>query len=183
MAKSRAVVSATYDEDHRQLVFTVLGAGELTLRLDDVHDDVRLLATVKALTTRIVDAAAIPCNPETGKPATPTEKLTKMRTLVEHYSSGAATWNIAGETRPRLSSIVVQAIANLYQLDTATTIARVTALAGRQGCTYREALQTLSRATHVIAEIAQIKATRAKTSESAETFLDELTTLGEIPCD
>jgi len=77
--------------------FTVKDAGEITLDVSAVHEAIRQRAAIHGLVQRISDAAAIPRDEETGKSATPQEKLAAMTRLVDHYASGAETWTLNRE--------------------------------------------------------------------------------------
>lgn len=83
--------------DGTVIKFTVKDAGEITLDVAAVSDAVRQRAAVHGLVQRVSDAAAIPRDEETGKSATPQEKLAAMTRLVEHYSSGAVEWTLNRE--------------------------------------------------------------------------------------
>lgn len=57
MAKKNALISSVYDDS--TLVVTVNGAGEITVNLAALSDDIRHRAMVHGLTQKISDAAAI----------------------------------------------------------------------------------------------------------------------------
>ena len=90
--KSNSTISITHEGD--ALTFAVRDAGTLTLNLSRVSAAVRAMATIHGFKQRIADAAAIPRDTATGKPASPADKFAAMRALVEHYESGSEEWSI-----------------------------------------------------------------------------------------
>lgn len=93
MAKVKSNSVITVAMEGRSMRFTVLGAGEAVLDLEALHAAVIQKATLHGLKARIVDAAAIPCDPTTGKSASAAQKYTAVLNLVSHYNSGSTEWS------------------------------------------------------------------------------------------
>jgi hypothetical protein len=173
--RSNAVVTMT--EQGGMLVFDVLGAGKLTLDLGKVHPDILTRAAIHGFKQRISDAAAIPCDPETGHPATALEKYENMARLVDHYNSGAAEWNRAratGEGKGQNASKTLTAIMNVYKLadiEAAKTYVEKTAV--KRGIEYGEALALWRSSDKIKEELARM-AMAAPTKINADDLLSEL---------
>ena len=99
--KSNSVV--THQVDDNGITFNVIGAGSVRLDFDKVSEPNQKRAMIHGMIQRISDRAAIGRDPETGKSATPAEKLAAMTTLVDHYHSGTSEWSMVtrGEGAPR----------------------------------------------------------------------------------
>lgn len=117
-AKSNSVVTHTYDPAANVIVYTVIGIGPLTLHIDKMSTENWGHAAAHGMIQRISDAAAISRNPETGKPATAQEKYDAMARLVNHYESGSAEWRIAGAGGVARSSVLLDAMVQLYPAKT-----------------------------------------------------------------
>lgn len=89
--KSNSVI--THEVNGRAITFHVIGAGDVTLDMDQVNDAVYQRAALHGMIQRLSDAAAIPRNPETGQPASPEEKRAAIAALADHYASGTVEWN------------------------------------------------------------------------------------------
>lgn len=176
MEKKRAnsIITTALNDEGKTLTFSVLGAGELHLDLTALGKAVIERALVHGMKQRISDAAAIPCNPETGKPATPQEKFEAMQALVEHYNSGTDEWaigRVGGGGAPRAAN-TLQAIANVYSLDLDGARAYVEKTAAKRGIDYKAALALWKSSDKIAEELARMAA--AKSKVDADGLLDEL---------
>lgn len=91
--KSNSVVTTSRLESGA-LAFDVLGAGRVTFDPTKAHPDMRAYAEIHGWGQRIVDAAALGRDDETGKPASPAEKMARMQRVVDHYESGTDQWRL-----------------------------------------------------------------------------------------
>jgi len=83
--------------DGNLVTFEVRDAGNVTLDLSKLADEVKDRAMIHGMVQRVSDAAAMSRNDETGKPASPVDKLTAMARLVDHYNSGTHLWTMNRE--------------------------------------------------------------------------------------
>lgn len=174
--KKRSNATVTMAQTDTTLTFNVLGAGSISLNLAAIHPDVLARAAIHGLKQRISDAAALPCNPDTGKPASPSEKFESLSALVEHYNTGTAEWartRAAGEGTPRAGK-TLQAIANVYKLaDEAAARAYVEGTAKKRGIEYKEALALWKKSDKIREELARMEAA-IPAAVDADTLIDEL---------
>ena len=111
--KSNSTVTTIVDGG--QILFSVIGAGSVTLDTAKVSQVVKDLATMHGFKQRISDRAAISRNPETGLAASPQDKLEAMKELVEFYHLGGEDWSMrkAGGER-QTGGLLVQCLIALY---------------------------------------------------------------------
>lgn len=123
--KNTATITTEVNEAAMTILFKVKDAGEITLSLTKISEANRTKAMFHGMTQRISDAAAISRNAETGKPASPQDKLKAMQTLVEFYETGTAEWTrkrAAGEGAGYSNGLLVQCLKRLYVSKTAEQI-------------------------------------------------------------
>lgn len=89
-AKTNSVV--THAVEGRVITFNVKDAGSFTLDLDACSQAVRDRAMLHGMIQRISDRAAISRDSETGRAATPQEKLDAMKGLADFYATGTEDW-------------------------------------------------------------------------------------------
>ncbi len=182
--KSNSVVTYRVGEDGN-MVFTVLGAGpivddkatsaDITLDLSKIHAKNRRRAEYHGWGQRIVDAAALAKDTDTGKPATPGEKLARMAKVVEHYHAGGEEWNMRATGAPRgpdaglIITAMCRALTN-GDIDKANGL--VDKLAASRKVGRDEALREWASTDKVLAAIAAIKAERAP--KGADALLAEM---------
>lgn len=105
--KSNSVIHVDIKPEAGLVIFTVQGQPDsLRLSLDDIHPDVVRYAALHGLKQRVCDAAALDCDPETGRRPTAEDKYLEMQRIVEHLTSGTDQWRLHGEARPRLSLLL-----------------------------------------------------------------------------
>lgn len=109
--KSNSVVTTLVNEDIGEIVFNVRDAGTLTLHVERLSNENRGYAEIHGLIQRVSDGAALSRNRQTGKPASPADKLAAMQEIVTHLESGSKEWRLAGTARGLGDySILVQAL-------------------------------------------------------------------------
>lgn len=110
--KANSTITHIRNEDGT-LTFTVLGAGSFTFDPSKAHANNRARAEVHGWLQRISDGGALSREPKTGKPATPADKMARMRAIADHYQSGAAEWGLRAAPRtPKRDDTLLMAIAN-----------------------------------------------------------------------
>jgi hypothetical protein len=116
MAKANSVISTTLNQSIGTIEFKVAEVGTLVLHMERVSEANRAYAALHGFKQRIQDAAALPCDEVTGKPASAFDKFDAMQELVEFYESGAGDWNRrggGGGGRPA-GGILLQAMIRAY---------------------------------------------------------------------
>jgi len=157
------------------LTFKVDGVGQVVLNMKALHPDILTRATFHGMKQRISDAAAIPCDPVTGKPASPAEKFAAIQALVEHYNTGTAEWNRArGEGGVSRTGQTMQAFANVYtDGDVGRAEVMMDKFATKRGIDRKAALKIWAGADKIIDEVARMRAAQPSTVDADE-LLDEL---------
>jgi len=120
--KSNSVITHVINASGNLLAFRVMGAGEVALDMLKLNEAIITRAAIHGMIQRISDAAAISRDPETGKPATPAEKLAAMSALVEHYHSGASEWSRVGVGGGPKGGFLFEALVRMYPAKTAEDI-------------------------------------------------------------
>jgi len=100
--KSNAVV--THSIASGVITFNVRDAGTFTLDTAALSPVVRERAMLHGLIQRISDRAAIPRDTETGKSATPAQKLDAMKALADFYATGTDDWSPTRAAAPKRSA-------------------------------------------------------------------------------
>lgn len=178
MEKKRAnsVITTTLVDDGKTLQFNVLGIGTLDLDITKLHADILTRAAIHGMKQRVSDAAAIPCDPETGKPASAQEKFDAMARLVEHYNSGSAEWGVrvaSGERAAPKEGKVITAMTTVYQTTPEHARKLVGQLAEKRGIDYKTALAVFRGADKIKDELARMAAS-APAKVDADSLLSEL---------
>jgi hypothetical protein len=155
------------------MVFSVLGMPDLILNTEKLHSDIRERAMFHGFKQRVSDAAAIPADMQTGKPASPSEKWEAMKAIVDHLNSGASEWNIKrAEGGFGGVGIVLQAVANLKKTTVEALEKQLAVIAAREGVELPQVVKRLGGSAAVIREVARLKAERA--GVDSDELLDEL---------
>ena len=173
--KSNSVITHAISEDGNVLTFSVVGAGEVKLDRTRVHETLRDRAEIHGLFQRVSDGGAISRNADTGRPASPADKLARMTMIAEHLMGGGTEWAMkaTGERAAPDAGLIVLAICRAItrgNIDEANLA--VDNLATKRGITRSESLRVWAGTDKVLAEIAKIKAERAPSG--ADDLLDEI---------
>lgn len=156
-AKSNSIITHALAEDGCTITFKVRGAGEFTFDVLSAHPNMQHRAAIHGFVQRIADGAALSRDTETGKPASPDEKLANMLRIAEHYASGIDQWKLNSDgTGAGRTSIVVQALAAIQGVSHAEMLTRVQELAEKQRKTTKEVLARLKGTKAVADKIAEL---------------------------
>lgn len=187
--KVNSIITHALSDDKCVITFTVKDAegpgrpGRFTFDVTGAHPDMQHMAAVHGFIQRISDGAAMSRDKETGKPATPAEKMARMQAIADHYAGGATTWGMnrvaGGEGRGQGPSIVVRAFAAIQGLSVADALARVREQAEKQRVTTKAYLKKLATAKAIIDKVAELRA--AEASADGDELLANL--LGEAEAD
>lgn len=172
-AKTRVIETHS---DNESVSFIVAGVGTLGIYLDALSNEIKHAALVHGLKARIVDAAALSRDSETGASATPQQKFDEMEKLVNHYNGGATEWNFrsGGERKEGgEGGLVLRALAAIQGLPVETMRAKVKAASEKRGMTVKGYLAGLSKQATVAAKVLEIRQSQPS-SVDADDLLGEL---------
>lgn len=173
MARSNTVVSFTQNDDSTQTF--KIGGQSVTFHPDMVDPTLRARAELHGWKQRISDKAALSRDPKTGKSATPEQKFAAVKAIIDHYESGADKWEMeragGGGGGRSDSSYILQALANVQDVDLKTMSERVAANAEKRELTVDAYLKRVATSPAVAEEVARIKHGE---SEDADDILAEL---------
>jgi len=92
--KSNAVTSGTWDAAGNVLTLNIVGAGTVVFDRTAASTKCRDEAERQGWYKRLINAAAISRDEETGKSATPAEKFDAVKALADHYATGTEAWHL-----------------------------------------------------------------------------------------
>ncbi len=171
--KSNSVITVAVVDG--KLLFDVLGAGQVTFDPAKASAACKAHAELHGWKQRLSDAAALSRDDETGKPASPADKLAAVKELAEYYESGAEEWSRVGAGGGG-KSITIEAIAALkgVEYDQAEAIVADFAAKKYEGDT-KKALAFLRQGERVAAKIEEIRKSRMPAPKvDADKALDEI---------
>lgn len=117
MPKKDAVltVAPVADETgkHTGLTIVVKGAGTIAVDFSKIHASNMAYAAFHGFKQRFVDAAALPADEKTGKPAPTDEKFEAILALVEHYEGGSDQWTRVSKGAPR-GGVLFEALCRVF---------------------------------------------------------------------
>ena len=150
------------------LTLTFANGKALTIGKNDLTEEQQTRALLRGVKEKLVDAAAISRNPETGRPATIDDKYNAVKAVYDRLLAGQ--WNAAREGGGGGSGgLLFKALCRMYSNKSPEQIAAF--LAGKT-----DAEKTALRKNPKIAAI--IEELRAETGKAANIDTDEL--LGEL---
>ena len=108
--KRNATITATIDGT--TLALTFANGETLTMRGDALNSDVQQYAMMHGLKQKLVDAAAISRNPETGRAASVEDKYQAVKIVYDRLLSGQ--WNATREGGGATGGLLLQALVRMY---------------------------------------------------------------------
>lgn len=87
--KNTATITTLVEGD--EVIIEAITGERVVLSLQELSDEIKGIALMHGLKQKLVDAAAISRNPDTGKSATTEEKMAAIREVAERLKSGE--WN------------------------------------------------------------------------------------------
>lgn len=135
------------------LTLTASNGTVLTVDTDNLSSDIRQAAMLHGLKQKLVDAAAISRNPDTGASATVQDKIDAVQEVYDRITATDGTWNkIRGDgTGGNGSGLLVRALMAMFGKT------KVEIEAHLDGCTEDER-KALRNAPKVAAKMAELKA-------------------------
>ena len=109
--KRNTTISATINGN--TLALTFANGETLIMHGDALTSDVQQYAMMHGLKQKLVDAAAISRNPETGRAATVEDKYQAVKTVYDRLLSGQ--WNVTREGGGNAGGLLFQALCRMYQ--------------------------------------------------------------------
>ena len=171
--KRNAAISATMDNPEdglkSELVLTFANGETLTLRQQDLPTHLVGYAIMHGLKQKLVDAAAISRNPETGRAASVEDKYQAVKTVYDRLLSGQ--WNATREGGGNAGGLLLQALCRMYA--GRKTAEDIKAFLAEKTDAEKTALRKNPRVAAVIDEIRAERAT-AGTSMDTDAMLGEL---------
>ena len=159
-----AISTVTIPES-RLFRVTVVGVGTIEVCMDDLHESIVELCAMHGLKQKIIDAAAMSRDPETGRSATTTDKFRAMQAVADRLLAGQ--WNAAG--REATGGIALVALFRIFAGKRTEEEVRTWFM----GKTDAER-NRIKKDPNVAKVIAEIQAERAAMAEDGESLLDEL---------
>ena len=164
--KRNATITATIDGTTLTLTFT--NGETLIIRGDALTSDVQQYAMMHGLKQKLVDAAAISRNPETGRPASVEDKYQAVKAVYDRLLAGQ--WNATREGGGNAGGLLFQALCRMYA--GRKTAEDIKAFLAEKTDAEKTALRKNPRVAAIIEEI------RAEQGKAADIDTDEL--LGEL---
>ena len=164
--KRNATITAAINGN--TLTLTFANGETLTMRADALNSDVQQYAMMHGLKQKLVDAAAISRNPETGRAATVEDKYQAVNVVYNRLLSGQ--WNATREGGGGGGGLLAQALTRMYA--GRKTAEDIKAFLAEKTDAEKTALRKNPRVAQIIEEI------RAEQGKAANIDTDEL--LGEL---
>ena len=120
--KRTPVISCEIADDQQSLRMTCINGEALTLKRSMLSEEILNYAVMHGLKQKLIDAAAISRNPDTGKSATPGDKWEAIMAVYDRIigASGPAAWNAArGEGTGAGNGLLFRALVRMYPAKTA----------------------------------------------------------------
>ena len=150
------------------LALTFANGETLTLRADALNTDIQQQAMLHGLKQKLVDAAAISRNPETGRAASVEDKFQAVKTVYDRLLAGQ--WNAVREGGGITGGVLLQALVRMYA--GRKTAEDIKAFLAEKSDAEKTALRKNPRVAQIIEDI------RAEQGKAANIDTDEL--LGEL---
>ena len=164
--KRNATITAAINGN--TLTLTFANGETLTMRADALNSNVQQYAMMHGLKQKLVDAAAISRNPETGRAATVDDKYQAVNAVYNRLLSGQ--WNATREGGGNVGGLLAQALTRMYA--GRKTAEDIKAFLAEKTDAEKTALRKNPRVAQIIEEI------RAEQGKAANIDTDEL--LGEL---
>ena len=160
--KRNATISATINGN--TLALTFANGETLTIHGDALTGDVQQYAMMHGLKQKLVDAAAISRNPETGRAATVEDKYQAVKAVFDRLLGGQ--WNATREGGGNAGGLLAQALTRMYA--GRKTAEDIKAFLAEKTDAEKTALRKNPRVAQIIEDI------RAEQGKAADIDTDEL---------
>ena len=113
MKKRNAVITAQIHLADDTLVLHFASGKVLELNANTLSPEIRRMALLHGLKQKLVDAAAISRNPETGRPASIEDKYQAVKAVYDRLLAGQ--WNAIREGGGATGGLLFQALCRMYE--------------------------------------------------------------------
>lgn len=164
--KVQPAVSCETDVNELTLKVTFADGSQVAIDATTLNEDVRNMAILHGLKQKLVDAAAIPRNIDTGASATMKEKMAAVREVFDRITAADGTWNkvrTAGDGAVQTGGLLVRALMKLGNKSREEIVAQLDGLNKEQ----RAALRANKRVVEAMASLRE-------TSEESEDLLESI---------
>ena len=168
MARNSQIVAQT---GHGRVSLTFAHGKTLTIAISELSPEIREQAMLHGLKQKLVDAAAIGRNPETGRSATITDKYHAVRSVYDRLLAGG--WNAErGEGGAPAGGLLFAALVRMY--DGRKTEEAIREFLSTKSDKEKAALRKNPRVAAIIDEIKAERAANGEGDEPGADLLDEL---------
>lgn len=167
--KKTPAIVATINEAQNGMILTFSNGETIIVNTLNMSQSILDYATMHGLKQKLVDAAAISCNPETGRPATIEDKFEAVKAVYDRLMAGQ--WNKPRESAGAVAGgLLFKALCRMYATKTPEYIREFLA---KKTDAEKAALRKNPRVAEIIETI---KAENAKDEDSGDSdaMLDEL---------
>ena len=162
--------SERVDDPNNSLRLTFANGAEHTLRLGDLRTEVLAYAVLHGLKQKLVDAAAISRNPDTGRSATAEDKYLAVKVVFDRLVN-EGLWNAPrGEGGTGTGGLLFRALVRMYPAKTPAALREF--LAGKTA-SEQAALRKNPRVAAIIEEI-KAEDVDGEGEDTSDALLDEL---------
>lgn len=167
--KNIPTIDATIDGGNGILTLAFSNGETLTLRAGELSPDIQQQAKLHGLKQKLVDAAAISRNPDTGRSATVEDKFAAVKEVYDRLLSGQ--WNKVREGGPGGGNggLLFAALVRLY--NGRKTEEEIRAFLVGKTDAEQAALRTSTRIAPIIAEIKAERASRKPDAPNGDDLL------------
>lgn len=172
--KKTPAVAATVAPDFSALTLDFAHGKQLVVKVSHLSPQISAFALLHGLKQKLVDAAAISCNPETGRPATVEDKYEAVAEVFDRLMAG--DWNKPRESAGAVAGgLLFKALCRMYDTKTPEYIRE---FLGKKTDAEKAALRKNPRVASIIETI---KAENEKEIDATATdaILDELAGLDD----
>lgn len=165
-------ISVETDLDTMSLAITFGTGNTLDLTTNMLSTEVANQALLHGLKQKLVDAAAIGRNPDTGRSATMADKEAAVREVFERIIGPDGRWNKGrGEGEGNTGGLLLSALCRLYPAKTSTDLRE---WLGTKDADQKKALRETPRIATIMAEIKTERANASDDAPDVDAMLGEL---------
>lgn len=112
MARENATITVTITDDQHAMVLAFANGAEIRVNRADLSEEILRHAVMHGLKQKLVDAAALSRNPDTGRSATIEDKYNAVREVYDRLMAGQ--WNKGRGDGTGTGGLLFRALCRLY---------------------------------------------------------------------